>query len=103
MSSKDFDESLAAIYNGLKGTFANEINEMIEKGYSIESRLKKEEDLCYIGCRASESLNRMRENKDFIVSQGLNFDLVNYNFVLDERIVELAKTYRYVCLSDNEV
>lgn len=103
MSSKDFDESLAAIYNGLKGTFANEINEMIEKGYSIESRLKKEEDLCYIGCRASESLNRMRENKDFIVSQGLNFDLVNYNFVLDERIVELAKTYRYVCLSDDEV
>lgn len=103
MSSKDFDESLAAIYNGLKGTFANEINEMIEKGYSIESKLKKEEDLCYIGWRASESLNRMRENKDFIVSQGLNFDLVNYNFVLDERIVELAKTYRYVCLSDDEV
>ena len=32
MSSKDFDESLSAIYNGLKGTFANEINEMIEKG-----------------------------------------------------------------------
>ena len=102
MSQKDFDESLAAIYSRLNEAFMNEINEMIEKGYSVDSQLKKEEDLCYIGCLANEYLNRMRENKDFIVSQGLNFDLVNCDFVLDERIVELTKKYKYVSLLDIE-
>lgn len=103
MSSKEFDESLAAIYNGLKEAFVTEINEMIEKGHSIDSLLKKEEDLYYVGCRANDSLNRMRENKDFLVSQGLNFDLVSYNFVLDERIIELVKRYKYVCLSEGDL
>lgn len=102
MSQKDFDESLAAIYSRLNEAFINEINEMIEKGYSVDSQLKKEDDLCYIGCLANEYLNRMRENKDFIVSQGLNFDLVNCDFVLDERIVELTKKYKYVSLLDIE-
>ena len=102
MSSKDFDESLAAIYNGLKEAFINEINEMIEKGYSVDSKLKREEELGYIGCLTNEYLNRMRENKDFLVSQGLNFDLVNCNFVLDERIVELTKKYKYLSLLDIE-
>lgn len=102
MSSKDFDESLAAIYNGLKEAFINQINEMIEKGYSVDSKLKREEELGYIGCLTNEYLNRMRENKDFLVSQGLNFDLVNCNFVLDERIVELTKKYKYLSLLDIE-
>lgn len=102
MSSKDFDESLAAIYNGLKEAFINQINEMIEKGYSVDSKLKREEELGYIGCLTNEYLNRMRENKDFLVSQGLNFDLVNCNFVLDERIVELTKKYKYLNLLDIE-
>lgn len=102
MSSKVFDESIAAIYNGLKETFINQINEMIEKGYSVDSKLKREEELGYIGCLTNEYLNRMRENKDFLVSQGLNFDLVNCNFVLDERIVELTKKYKYLNLLDIE-
>lgn len=44
----------------------------------------------------------MRENKDFLVSQGLNFDLVNCNFVLDERIVELTKKYKNLNFLDSE-
>ena len=102
MSQKDFDESLAAIYSRLNEAFINQINEMIEKSYSFDSRLKKEEELGYIGCLTNEYLNRMRENKDFLVSQGLNFDLVNCNFVLDERIIELTKKYKYVSLLDIE-
>ena len=78
------------------------INEMIDKAYYFDSRLKKEEELGYIGCLANDYLNRMRENKDFLVSQGLNFDLVNCNFVIDERIVELTKKYKYVSLLDIE-
>lgn len=102
MSSKEFDESLAAIYNGLKEVFANEINEMIEKAHYIDSRLKKEEELCYIGSLSNELLNRMRENKDFLVSQGLNLDLINCNFVLDEIIVELTNKYKNFSLLDIE-
>ena len=102
MSQKDFDESLAAIYNRLNEAFINQINEMIDKAYYFDSRLKKEEELGYIGCLANDYLNRMRENKDFLVSQGLNFDLVNCNFVIDERIVELTKKYKYVSLLDIE-
>lgn len=102
MSSKEFDESLAAIYNGLKEAFANEINEMIEKAHYIDSRLKKEEELCYIGSLSNELLNRMRENKDFLVSQGLNLDLINCNFVLDEIIVELTNKYKNFSLLDIE-
>ena len=102
MSQKDFDESLAAIYNRLNEAFINQINGMIEKAYSFDPRLKKEEELGYIGCLTNEYLNRMRENKDFLVSQGLNFDLVNCNFVLDERIIELTKKYKYVSLLDIE-
>lgn len=102
MSQKEFDESLAAIYNGLKVAFANEINEMIEKAHYIDSRLKKEEELCYIGSLSNELLNRMRENKDFLVSQGLNLDLINRNFVLDEIIVELTNKYKNFSLLDIE-
>jgi hypothetical protein len=102
MSSKEFDESLAAFYNGLKEAFANEINEMIEKAHYIDSRLKKEEELCYIGSLSNELLNRMRENKDFLVSQGLNLDLINCNFVLDEIIVELTNKYKNFSLLDIE-
>ena len=102
MSQKDFNELLAAIYNKLNEAFINQINEMNEKAYSFDSRLKKEEELGYIGCLTNEYLNRMRENKDFLVSQGLNFDLVNCNFVLDERIVELTKKYKYASLLDIE-
>lgn len=102
MSQKDFDESLAAIYNRLNEVFINQINEMIEKAYYFDSRLK-EEELGYIGCLANQYLNRMRKNKDFFVSQGLNFDLVNCNFVLDERIVELTKKYKYISLLDIEL
>ena len=102
MSQKDFDESLAAIYIRLNEVFVNQINEMIDKAYSFDSRLKKEEDFCYIGSLANDYLNRMRENKDFLASQGLNFDLVNYNFVLDERIVELTKKHKYASLLDIE-
>ena len=102
MSSNEFEKSLAAIYNGLKKAFANEINEMIEKAHYIDSRLKKEEELCYIGSLANEYLNIMRENKDFLVSQGLNLYLINCNFVLDERIVELTNKYKNFSLLDSE-
>ena len=102
MSSKDFDESLAAIYNGLKGTFANEINRMTEKGYSVDSKLKREEELSYIGCQANEFLNEIRENTDFFISQGLISNFVKCDFSIDERIVELIKTYKYASLLDIE-
>ena len=102
MSSNEFEKSLAAIYNGLKKAFADEINEMIEKAHYIDSRLKKEEELCYIGSLSNELLNRMQENKNFLVSQGLNLDLINFNFVLDEIIVELTNKYKNFSLLDSE-
>lgn len=102
MSSKEFDESLAVIYNGLKEAFANEINRMTEKGYSVDSKLKREEELSYIGCQANEFLNEIRENTDFFISQGLISNFVKCDFSIDERIVELIKTYKYASLLDIE-
>lgn len=102
MSSKEFDESLAVIYNGLKEAFANEINRMTEKGYSVDSKLKREEELSYIGYQANEFLNEIRENTDFFISQGLISNFVKCDFSIDERIVELIKTYKYASLLDIE-
>ena len=103
MSPKNFDESLAAIYTGVMEGFVKKFNEMIEKGQSTGSRLKKEEEFCYIGCLANDFLSEMRKNINFLISQGLNFDLVNCDFVLDEEIVELVKSYRHCGFSDNEI
>lgn len=102
MSSKEFDESLAAIYNGLKDVFANEINRMIEKGYSVDSKLKREEELSYIGCQANEFLNEIRENTNFFISQGLFSDFVKCDFLIDERVVDLIKSYGRYGLSESE-
>lgn len=102
MSSKEFDESLAAIYTGVMEGFVKKFNEMIEKGQSTGSRLKKEEEFCYIGCLANDFLSEMRKNINFLISQGLNFELVNCDFVLNEEIVELVKSYRHCGFSDNE-
>ena len=103
MSPKNFDESLAAIYTGVMEGFVKKFNEMIEKGQSTGSRLKKEEEFCYIGCLANDFLSEMRKNINFLISQGLNFELVNCDFVLDEEIVELVKSYRHCGFSDNEI
>lgn len=102
MSLKEFDESLAAIYNGLKEAFANEINRMTEKGYSVDSKLKREEELSYIGCQANEFLNEIRENTDFFISQGLISNFVKCDFSIDERVVDLMKLYGRYGLSENE-
>lgn len=102
MSSKEFDESLAAIYNGLKEAFANEINRMTEKGYSVDSKLKREEELSYIGCQVNEFLNEIRENTEFFISQGLNSNFVKCDFSIDERVVDLMKSYGHYGLSENE-
>lgn len=103
MSQKNFDESLAAIYTGVMEGFVKKFNEMIEKGQSAGSRLKKEEEFCYIGCLANDFLSEMRKNINFLISQGLNFEFVNCDFVLNEEIVELVKSYRHCGFSDNEI
>lgn len=101
MSSQEFDESLAAIYNGLKEAFANEINRMIDKCYYVDSKLKRKE-LSYIGCQANEFLNEIRENTDFFISQGLISNFVKCDFSIDERVVDLMKSYGRYGLSENE-
>lgn len=101
MSSQEFGESLAAIYNGLKEAFANEINRMIDKCYYVDSKLKREE-LSYIGCQANEFLNEIRENTDFFISQGLISNFVKCDFSIDERVVDLMKSYGRYGLSENE-